>query len=48
MDIRIVLGVVTLLFAYLAFFSEGDHSINIVDKFTVLVEDEAPAEDSDS
>ena len=33
LDIRIVLGVVVVLFAYLAVFSEGDHAINLLDKF---------------
>lgn len=36
MDIRIVMGVVVILFAYLAFFSEGDHSINL---FTIHAEE---------
>lgn len=30
MDIRIVLGFVVLAFAYLAVFSEGDHSIDLL------------------
>lgn len=30
LDIRVVMGVVVLLFAYLAVFSEGDHSINLL------------------
>ena len=32
LDIRIVLGVVTVLFLGLAIFSPGDHSINLFDK----------------
>lgn len=50
MDIRIVMGVVVVLFGYLAFFSEGDHSINIVEKLnsaTAQSEIEEPME-SDS
>ena len=31
-DIRIVMGVIVVLFACAAFFSSGDHSINILDK----------------
>jgi len=34
LDIRIVMGVVVVLFAVAAFTSEGDQSINILDKFT--------------
>ncbi|MEL6913982.1 MAG: hypothetical protein AAFP13_05740 [Pseudomonadota bacterium] len=44
MDIRILLGIVTLLFAYLAVFSEGDHSINILEKFTAAAPAETEAE----
>ncbi|MEM9438034.1 MAG: hypothetical protein AAGA15_13440 [Pseudomonadota bacterium] len=32
MDIRIVMGGVVLLFAFAAFFSSGDQSINIIEK----------------
>ncbi|MEO0487820.1 MAG: hypothetical protein AAF092_18120 [Pseudomonadota bacterium] len=34
LDIRIVLGFVTVLFLGLAIFSPGDHSINLFDKIT--------------
>lgn len=30
LDIRIVMGIVVVLFGYLAVFSEGDHSINLM------------------
>ena len=33
LDIRLVLGVVVILFGIAAFFSEGDHSINLLEKF---------------
>ncbi|MEO0664412.1 MAG: hypothetical protein AAFY97_01625 [Pseudomonadota bacterium] len=41
MDIRIVMGVVVVLFAIAAFFSSGDQSINIIEKLNNAT---APAE----
>ena len=43
LDIRIVMGVVTVLFTIAAFFSEGDLSINIIEKLDNAT---APAEEA--
>ena len=38
LDIRVVMGIVVVLFGYLAIFSKGDHSINLL---TIHSEEEA-------